>query len=67
MAQRMLATEAGRQRAFLEGVVQRLLWGEEVAHRQEERRDKLLEEERTDYLSERRHFANRSGYKLPPR
>src|SRR5262249_13540244 len=32
-AQCMLATETGRERALFEGVVQRLLWGEEVAHR----------------------------------
>src|SRR5206468_5373740 len=56
-AQRMLATEAGRHRALLEGVVQCFLRREEVAHRQEERRDELLEEERTEDLSERCHFC----------
>src|SRR4029077_17479092 len=66
-AQRMLATEAGRQWAPLEGVVQRLLWREEAAHRQEECGDELLEEERADYLSERCHFANPSGSSIPSR
>jgi hypothetical protein len=57
----MLATEAGRQRALLERIVQRRLGREEVAHRQKECRDELLEEERAGYLSERCHFANPSG------
>src|SRR5262249_52963485 len=45
-AQRMLAAEPRRDRAFLERVVQRRLRLEEIAHAEEERRDELGEEYR---------------------
>src|SRR5690606_20680024 len=45
-AQRMLAAEARGDRALFEGIVHRRLRAEEVAHRQEERADEFLEEQR---------------------
>jgi hypothetical protein len=51
-AQRVLAAEARRDRALLERIVQRRLRFEEIAHRQEERRDELLQEQRADGFSD---------------
>src|SRR3569832_647870 len=45
-AQRVLAAEARREQTLFVGIVQRLLRREEVAHRQEEGRDELGQEER---------------------
>src|SRR5262245_16576589 len=50
-AQRVLATEAGRQRPALEGIVERLLLGEEVLHGEPKRRHELPEEQRLHGLS----------------
>jgi hypothetical protein len=44
--QRKLATKAGRERPLLEGIIQRRLRLEEVAHRQEERGHELRQKDR---------------------
>src|SRR5215470_11336932 len=49
-AQRVLAAEARRQRPLLERVVERRLRLEEVAHRQDEGLDELLQEQRAGSL-----------------
>ena len=55
-AERMLAPEARRHRPLLEGIVERRLRREEVAHRQEEGLDELDEEQRAGGLVEtKRH------------
>jgi hypothetical protein len=50
--QRKLAAKARRDRSPLEGIVDGRLGLEEVAHRQEERRDELRQEDRPGQLSE---------------
>src|SRR4029077_18638179 len=45
-AQRVLATEARRDRSLLEGIVQRRLRLEEIAHGEKERRYKAVQQQR---------------------
>ena len=51
-AQRMLAAEARAERPLLERIVERRLRREELAHRQEEGADELLEQQRLGGLGE---------------
>ena len=57
-AQRMLAPEARADRPLLMRIVDRLLRREELAHRQEEGADEILQQQRFGGLAESGHHAN---------
>src|SRR6185437_16465885 len=53
--QRVFATEAGRQRALLERIVEGGLWRKEIAQAKPHALDEFPEEDRTSRLVDKRH------------
>src|SRR5262249_5472583 len=69
--QRMLAAETRRQHPLLEGIIQRRLGAEEIAHGEEETRDELGEEQRARLQVQSHGFltlapAQRTAARWPP-